>query len=91
MAETGKANTAESAELSQKQQRFRRLMTQGAREGAVIGLIALCIYLAMALFTFSPSDPGWASVGHETQVSNHAGRTGAWLASLLMDLFGHVA
>ncbi|PPK51011.1 DNA translocase FtsK [Marinobacter persicus] len=91
MAETGKANTAENAELSHKQQRFRRLMTQGAREGAVIGLIALCIYLAMALFTFSPSDPGWASVGHETQVSNHAGRTGAWLASLLMDLFGHVA
>ena len=90
MAESGKANTA-SAELSQKQQRFRRLMAQGAREGAVIALIALCIYLVMALFTFSGSDPGWASVGHDTRVNNYAGRSGAWLASLLMDLFGHVA
>ena len=90
MAESGKANQAD-AEQNHKQLRFRRLMTQGAREGAVIALIVLAIYLVMALFTFSPSDPGWASVGHETQVSNHAGRSGAWLASLLMDLFGHVA
>ncbi len=90
MAESGTANKA-TAELTPKQQRFRRLMAQGAREGAVIGLIVLCIYLVMALFTFSASDPGWASIGHDTRVNNYAGRTGAWLASLLMDLFGHVA
>ena len=51
----------------------------------------LGIYLAMALFTFSLSDPGWASIGHDTSVQNYAGRTGAWLASLLMDFFGHVS
>ncbi|MGM0953104.1 MAG: DNA translocase FtsK [Pseudomonadota bacterium] len=90
MAETGKANKA-TAELTQKQQRFHRLMAQGAREGAVIGLIVLCIYLVMALFSFSASDPGWASIGHDTRVDNYAGRSGAWLASLLRDLFGHVA
>ena len=45
----------------------------------------------MALVTFSPSDPGWASIGHDTSVQNYAGRTGAWLASLFMDFFGHVA
>jgi len=90
MAETGKANKA-TAELTQKQQRFHRLMAQGAREGAVIGLIVLCIYLVMALFSFSASDPGWASIGHDTRVNNYAGRSGAWLASLLRDLFGHVA
>ncbi|MGB2110080.1 MAG: DNA translocase FtsK 4TM domain-containing protein, partial [Marinobacter vinifirmus] len=91
MAESAKAKKAVSAELTEKQKRFRRLMAQGAREGAVIGLIVLCIYLAMALFTFSPSDPGWASIGHDTSVQNYAGRTGAWLASLLMDFFGHVS
>ncbi|NWO04913.1 MAG: DNA translocase FtsK 4TM domain-containing protein [Alteromonadaceae bacterium] len=90
MAESGKANQAD-AEQNHKQLRFRRLMTQGAREGAVIALIVLCIYLVMALITFNPSDPGWASVGHDTAVANHAGRSGAWLASLMMDLFGHVA
>lgn len=89
MAESVKAQ--KSRELSEKQQRFRRLAAQGSREGAVIALIALCIYLAMALVTFSPSDPGWASIGHETSVDNYAGRTGAWIASLLMDFFGHVA
>ncbi|MBB5320634.1 DNA translocase FtsK [Marinobacter oulmenensis] len=90
MAESGKA-TNTTAEMTEQQQRFRRLMAQGAREGAVLALIVLCIYLAMALFTFSTSDPGWASIGHDTQVNNYAGRTGAWIASLLMDLFGQVA
>eukprot|EP00163_Fabomonas_tropica_P015453 TRINITY_DN2824_c0_g5_i1.p1 TRINITY_DN2824_c0_g5~~TRINITY_DN2824_c0_g5_i1.p1 ORF type:complete len:869 (+),score=65.69 TRINITY_DN2824_c0_g5_i1:1520-4126(+) len=90
MAESAKAKSAPK-ELTEKQLRFRRLVSQGAREGAVIALIALCIYLAMALVTFSPSDPGWASIGHDTSVQNSAGRTGAWLASLLMDFFGHVA
>ncbi|CAN0584180.1 unnamed protein product, partial [Ectocarpus sp. 12 AP-2014] len=89
MAESAKAQKA--PQLTEKQQRFRRLAAQGTREGAVIALIALCIYLAMALVTFSPSDPGWASIGHDTSVQNHAGRTGAWIASLLMDFFGHVA
>ena len=89
MAESSKAK--QTPPLSEKQLRFRRLMAQGAREGAVIALIALCIYLAMALVTFSASDPGWASIGHETRVSNYAGRTGAWLASLMMDFFGHVS
>ncbi|MBD3640626.1 MAG: DNA translocase FtsK 4TM domain-containing protein [Marinobacter sp.] len=90
MAETAKAKKA-SPELTEKQQRFRRLAAQGAREGAVIALIALAIYLAMALVTFTPGDPGWASIGHDTSVRNYAGRTGAWLASLFMDFFGHMA
>ncbi len=89
MAESAKAK--KSGDLTDKQVRFRRFLAQGAREGAVIALIALCIYLGMALVTFSPSDPGWASIGHETSVQNYAGRTGAWLASLLRDFFGHVA
>ncbi|MBU2875164.1 DNA translocase FtsK [Marinobacter salexigens] len=90
MAESAKAKQSPQ-QLTDKQLRFRRLAAQGAREGAVIGLIAFCIYLAMALVTFNPADPGWASIGHETSVLNAAGRSGAWLASLLMDFFGHVA
>lgn len=90
MAESAKAKKAPQ-ELTEKQLRFRHLVAQGAREGAVIALVALCIYFAMALVTFSPSDPGWASIGHDTSVQNYAGRTGAWLASLFMDFFGQVA
>ena len=90
MAESAKAKKSPQ-EPTEKQLRFRHQAAQGAREGAVIGLIALCIYLAMALVTFNPADPGWASIGHETSVLNAAGRSGAWLASLLRDFFGHVA
>ncbi|WP_372972471.1 DNA translocase FtsK [Marinobacter sp.] len=90
MARTGKQEKAPAA-LSEKQQRFRRLVAQGAREGLVIALIALAIFLAMALITYSASDPGWASIGHDMRVDNAAGRFGAWLASLLMDVFGQVS
>ncbi|HKK56962.1 DNA translocase FtsK [Marinobacter sp.] len=93
MAESEKAkkNQEKSARQNQKQEKFRRFVAQGMREGAVIALVALCIYLGMALGTFSATDPGWASIGHETTVQNHAGRSGAWLASLLRDFFGDVA
>ena len=93
MAESEKAkkNQDVSSRQDKKQEKFRRYVAQGAREGAVIALTALCIYLGMALVTFSSSDPGWASIGHETVVQNHAGRSGAWLASLLRDFFGDVA
>ncbi|MFL1405230.1 DNA translocase FtsK 4TM domain-containing protein [Marinobacter sp. M1N3S26] len=90
MAKTGKQEAAPAA-LTEKQQRFRRLVAQGAREGLVIALIALTIFLAMALATYSPADPGWASIGHQINVDNAAGRFGAWLASLMMDVFGQVS
>lgn len=73
MAESEKAK--KNQDLSPKQEKFRRFVAQGAREGAVIALIALCIYLGMALITFSPSDPGWASIGHETAVQNHTNQS----------------
>lgn len=44
MAESAKAKKAPQ-ELTEKQLRFRRLAAQGAREGAVIALIALSIPL----------------------------------------------
>ncbi|EAZ98758.1 cell division protein FtsK [Marinobacter sp. ELB17] len=91
MAASAKAKNTSAQPLTDKQLRFRKLLAQGAREGAVIALIALAIYLCMALFSFHANDPGWASVGHDAQVLNYAGRSGAWLASLLRNFFGYVA
>ena len=91
MAASAKAKDTSAQPLTDKQLRFRKLLAQGAREGAVIALIALAIYLCMALFSFNGNDAGWASVGHEAQVLNYAGRSGAWLASLLRNFFGYVA
>lgn len=94
MAKSGKQQSAiKSAATAptDKQLRFRKLVGQGAREGAVIALLALSIFLAMALATFNPADPGWASIGHQVSVTNSAGRSGAWLASLMIDVFGQVS
>ncbi|WP_097461568.1 DNA translocase FtsK [Mangrovitalea sediminis] len=83
--------TATMDSHTDKQKRFQRLLAQGGREGALIGLVALCIYLTMALVSYNPADPGWASIGHQTQATNYAGRTGAWFASLFFNFFGYVS
>ncbi|MGQ4877558.1 DNA translocase FtsK 4TM domain-containing protein [Billgrantia sp. LNSP4103-1] len=59
-----------------------------AREGAIIILLAACVFLLLALFSYQPSDPGWSQRGPETQVSNWMGPFGAWLADVLYSLFG---
>lgn len=74
-----------------KQGRFQAYISQGVREGALIGLVALCVYLFMALISYNPEDPGWANTGHNQVATNYAGRTGAWFANVLFYFFGYVA
>ena len=33
------------------------------REGAFIAVSAVCLYLLLALMTYSPRDPGWSATG----------------------------
>jgi DNA segregation ATPase FtsK/SpoIIIE, S-DNA-T family len=61
------------------------------REGALIALVAICIYLCMALFSFDPGDPGWTYTGSEEQVQNLVGRSGAWVADVFLFVFGYLA
>ncbi|MEQ6884948.1 DNA translocase FtsK 4TM domain-containing protein [Salicola sp. Rm-C-2C1-2] len=87
----GKTGQAQQETADRGQTRFRELLAQGGREGALIALIVLCVYLVMALVSHNPADPGWASIGHELDATNYAGRSGAWLSSLLMTFFGELA
>ncbi|MCE8015828.1 DNA translocase FtsK [Halomonas sp. MCCC 1A17488] len=59
-----------------------------AREGATIILLAACVFLLLALFSYQPADPGWSRRGPETVVANWMGPFGAWLADVLYSLFG---
>ncbi|WP_338035629.1 DNA translocase FtsK [Billgrantia antri] len=59
-----------------------------AREGATILLLAACVFLLLALFSYQPTDPGWSRRGPETAVANWMGPFGAWLADVLYSLFG---
>ena len=61
------------------------------REGALILLVAVCLYLCLALFSFDPDDPGWTYTGADEQVSNLVGKSGAWIADVFFTICGYVA
>jgi DNA segregation ATPase FtsK/SpoIIIE, S-DNA-T family len=61
------------------------------REGAFIGVTAVCLYLLLALLTYSPRDPGWSATGSGEQIVNMGGPTGAWLADVFFSLVGYAA
>ena len=60
-----------------------------------LGLIAVApalLYLVASLFTYSATDPGWSHTGSiVAPVNNMGGRAGAWIADVLLQLFGYMA
>ncbi|WP_286996454.1 DNA translocase FtsK [Haliea sp.] len=61
------------------------------REGAFIGVSAACLYVLLALVTYSPRDPGWSATGSGTRILNAGGPTGAWVADVAFSLVGFAA
>ncbi len=49
---------------------------------------ALGLYLALILFGYDKADPGWSQAADADSVVNPGGRFGAWLADLMLYLFG---
>ena len=70
---------------------WRRQLPVRLKEGALIALGALCLYLTMALLTYERTDPGLFRSGSVDQVQNAAGRAGAWIADLLFGGLGYFA
>lgn len=79
------------AATGQRQSGFSRHLKRGLLEGMVIALIALSLYLLLAMVSFDSRDPGWSYVGGDAAVRNAAGRAGAFSADLLLGLFGFMA
>lgn len=50
--------------------------------------VGAALYLAIILMSYSPADPGWSHTGVREQALNAGGPVGAWLADLLLYLFG---
>jgi S-DNA-T family DNA segregation ATPase FtsK/SpoIIIE len=61
------------------------------RESRWLALIALAAFLGLSLWGFDRADPGWSHSVSTSVVYNPAGRSGAWLADLLLYLFGFSA
>ena len=72
---------------------FSSHLAHGLKEGALIGLLALCGYLLLALFTYDAMDPGWTFTGDSIsqEIDNAGGRAGAWFADVLLSLIGYLA
>ena len=62
-------------------------LTRLLREASWLLLAAVGCYLALILFTFQRSDPGWSHTGGDV-VRNTGGPFGAWLADILLSVFG---
>ena len=64
--------------------RFARLV----RESWWLLVVAGFLWLALILATYSKSDPGWSFSGVGAPIANRGGVVGAWLADILLYLFG---
>ena len=58
------------------------------REAGMLFLLVLAAFTALALFSYSPTDPGWSYEGFEGDVTNSTGKAGAWFSDVLFSLFG---
>ena len=61
------------------------------QESRWLVLIVVATFLALSLWGYHPSDPGWSHAVHTATLHNPAGRSGAWLADLMLFVFGFSA
>jgi S-DNA-T family DNA segregation ATPase FtsK/SpoIIIE len=57
----------------------------------LIVLVAIALVILIALLSYDPADPGWSHTGGGGHISNKGGPVGAWLADVLLYLFGYSA
>lgn len=67
---------------------------RGIKESVFFLFIAISLYLFIALFTYSPNDPGWShsisEVIDPSKLHNSGGKFGAWFSDLFLYLFGYL-
>ena len=70
-----------------------RSISSGAplKEVGLIALMALALYTLLALVSYSPNDPAWTLSGTGLTVNNWVGRSGAWIADVMLSMFGIMA
>ncbi len=60
-------------------------------EARWIVLAVVCAYLFLVFLTYSSVDPGWSHANVVAKPSNWGGATGAWIADLMLYIFGFSA
>ena len=70
---------------------LRGPLARGSRECALLVTSVVAIYLLVSIATYHPEDPGWSNASHVDRIANQGGVAGAWIADLLLYLFGFMA
>lgn len=66
------------------------LVASRIKEGFLITLVGLAIFLMLSLITYHPADQGWSKVDSSGRaIHNLAGFVGAWFADFAMYILGH--
>ncbi|MDT8428790.1 MAG: DNA translocase FtsK 4TM domain-containing protein [Pseudomonadales bacterium] len=84
MKNTSNKSTATEQQLTSVSQRL-------LSEGTLIISFLLGLFLLIALSTYSATDPGFTTTGDGSPIDNAVGHIGAWLADVLLHLFGYFA
>ncbi|MBM3356761.1 MAG: DNA translocase FtsK [Betaproteobacteria bacterium] len=58
------------------------------RESGWFALLGVALYLALVLYTYNKLDPAWSHSVSATTVHNAGGRVGAWIADVMLYVFG---
>jgi S-DNA-T family DNA segregation ATPase FtsK/SpoIIIE len=58
------------------------------RESSSLALLGVALYLVLIFYGYDRTDPGWSHASVDNLVHNPGGHIGAWLADLLLYLFG---
>ncbi|MCK5649048.1 MAG: DNA translocase FtsK 4TM domain-containing protein [Gammaproteobacteria bacterium] len=89
-----KAKAGSSSNKSTIKKPLSAQVIRGIKESVFFLFIAISLYLFIALFTYSPSDPGWshsiADAIDPSKLHNNGGQFGAWFADLFLYLFGYL-
>jgi len=64
---------------------------RGLREGALLVLGAIAVYLLISLASYRQSDPGWSHSTKTDHIGNAGGVAGAWFADFFLYVFGYMA
>ena len=58
------------------------------RESSSLALLGVALYLVLIFYGYDRADPSWSHASGDSLIQNPGGQVGAWLADLLLYLFG---
>lgn len=87
MSRTKPANIHNDDERNSAPGRLTHLLA----EARWFALLLSCVMLILILFSYNKLDPGWSHASSVPGVANLGGRIGAWVADLLLYIFGFSA